>query len=132
MKDKANKKCSPFGIKAIIIFVVLNLAFILGATLFFLDYSRCLKIQKAIDNGIIVEAEIVYLDKTSAIPHGVGHSYDIICRYVDENGIIYECPCGRGTSSDTEQKRKVNSVSVKKWKFILVKCRTAIRVFVGL
>ena len=106
MKDIANKKCHPLGIKGGIIFVVLNLVFIFAASLFFVDYSRCLKIQKAIDGGVIVDAEIVYLDRTSSVLHGVGHSYNIICRYVDENGIIYECACGSGTSSEREQELK--------------------------
>lgn len=107
MKDRSNQKCSPLGIKATIVLVVLNIVFLFGAALLFIDYSRCLKIQKAVDNGVIVEAEIVYLDRTAHISQGnmQGYSYTVVCRYVDENGIIYECSCGSGTSADYEQEK---------------------------
>ena len=108
MKKKSDKKCAPLGVVEIIIFVGLSLVFIFGAALLFVDYDRCLKIQKAIDNGVIVEAEIAYLDTTSSISQKSirGHSYNIMCRYVDENGIVYECVCGHGTSADKEQEEK--------------------------
>ena len=65
MKDKSNKRISPLSITGIILFTIVNLIFIFIATLMFVSYSDCLKIQKAIDGGVTAEAEIVYLQKHS-------------------------------------------------------------------
>ena len=99
MKDKSNKRVSPLSVKGSILFTLVNLIFIFVATLMFVGYSDCLKIQKAIDNGVTAEAEIVYLDGRG-LSRG---TYRLICRYVDENGIIYECACGRGSYYNHEQ-----------------------------
>ncbi len=99
MKDKSNKRILPLSIKGIILFAIVNLIFIFVATLMFVSYSDCLKIQKAIDNGVTAEAEIVYIQKRD-LSRG---TYDLICRYIDENGIIYECSCGRGNYYNYEQ-----------------------------
>ena len=99
MKDKSNKRISPLSITGIILFTIVNLIFIFIATLMFVSYSDCLKIQKAIDGGVTAEAEIVYLQKHS-LSRG---TYSLICRYVDENGIIYECACGTGDYYDYTQ-----------------------------
>ena len=100
MKDKSNKRISPLSIKGSILFTIVNLIFIFVATLMFVSYSDCLKTQKAIDGGITAEAEIVYLQKR----HLSRGAYDLICRYVDEYGIIYECACESGTYADYTQK----------------------------
>ena len=99
MKDKSNKRILPLSVTGIILFTVVNLILIFIATLMFVSYSDCLKIQKAIDGGITAEAEIVYLQKR----HLSRGAYDLICRYIDENGIIYECSCGRGSYNNYEQ-----------------------------
>lgn len=100
MKDKSNKRISPLSIKGSILFTIVNLIFIMVATIMFVSYSDCLEIQKAIDGGVTAEAEIVYLQQRK-LSRGI---YDLICRYVDKNGIIYECACGSGTYSDYTQK----------------------------
>lgn len=100
MKDKSNKRISSLSVKGLILFIVVNLIFIFIATLMFVSYSDCLKTQKAIDGGVTVEAEIVYLQKRR-LSRGI---YDLICRYVDKNGILYECACGSGTYADYTQK----------------------------
>ncbi len=104
-KKSDEKPIGPFSVKGIIIFIVLNLIFIFGATACFLNYFDNVELQKAVDKGIIVEAEIVYIDYT-ANSHGSGHSYRLICRYTDENGIVYEGACGSGTSANLEQELK--------------------------
>ena len=100
MKDKSNKRISPLSITGIILFTIVNLIFIFVATLMFVSYSDCLITQKAIDGGVTAEAEIVYLQKRQ-LSRG---TYNLICRYVDGNGIIYECACGSGTYADYKQK----------------------------
>ena len=55
MKDKSNKRILPLSIKGIILFAIVNLIFIFVATLMFVSYADCLKIQKAIDNGVTAE-----------------------------------------------------------------------------
>ena len=99
MKDKSNKRISPLGIKGSILFTIVNLIFIFVATLMFISYSDCLKIQKAINRGVTAEAEIVYIQKRN-LSRG---AYDLICRYIDENGISYECACGSGSYYDYTQ-----------------------------
>ena len=99
MKDKSNKRISPLSITGIILFTIVNLILIFIAALMFVSYSDCLKTQKAIDGDVTAEAEIVYLQKLQ-LSRG---AYDLICRYVDENGIIFECACGSGSYYDYEQ-----------------------------
>lgn len=86
--------------KAIIIFIILSLAFITGTIISFNAYAENLKIQEAVDNGIIVEAEITYLHTYRR------GNYSVMCRYVDENGIVFECDCGRGSQANHEQYAK--------------------------
>ncbi|MCM1305795.1 MAG: hypothetical protein NC037_02430 [Bacteroides sp.] len=100
MKNSANKKVSPLGIKAIIILTVVSAVFIIGTAISFNAYAENLKIQEAVDNGIIVEAEITYLHTYRK------SNYSIMCRYVDENGIVYECDCARGSLKNYEQYEK--------------------------
>lgn len=100
MKDKSNKRISPLSVKGSILFAIVNLIFIFVATIMFESYSDCLKIQKAIDGGVTAEAEIVYLQQQQ-LSRGI---YNLICRYVDENGIIYECACESGIDTDYTQK----------------------------
>lgn len=99
MKDKSDKRVAPLSIKGGILFTIVNLIFIFVATIMFVSYSDCLKIQKAIDGGVTAEAEIVYLQHRK-LSRGI---YNLICRYVDEDGIIYECACGSGTYADNTQ-----------------------------
>lgn len=101
MKDKSDKRVSPLGIRGSILFTIVNLIFIFGAVVTFSGYSDCLKVQKAIDGGVTAEAEIVSLHHRE-LSNGL---YNIICRYVDENGIIYECTCGSGTYADYAQQK---------------------------
>ncbi|MCM1368446.1 MAG: hypothetical protein NC184_06545 [Roseburia sp.] len=100
MKNSANKKISPFGIKAVIILIIVSLALIIGTIISFNAYAENLKIQDAVDNGVIVEAEIAYLRTYRKA------NYSIMCRYVDENGIVYECDCGKGSLKNYEQYEK--------------------------
>lgn len=97
MKNSANKKISPLGIKAVIILTIVGLAFIIGLVISFNAYAENLKIQEAVGNGIIVEAEITHLHTYRKA------NYSIMCRYVDENGVVYECDCGRGSLKNYEQ-----------------------------
>lgn len=60
-----------------------------------LDYNYCKELQTAIDKGIIVEAEIVALVHTSGGKNS-GSIYNIMYRYTDQDGIVYESYCGRG------------------------------------
>lgn len=105
MSKKGNDKLMPISIKGIIILVVVNLIFIFGATICFLNYFDNIELQKAVDRGIIVEAEIAYIDYT-ANSKGAGYTYNLICRYTDENGIVYEGACASGTSANNEQELK--------------------------
>ncbi len=70
-----------------------------------LDYNYCKELQTAIDKGIIVEAEIVALVHTSGGKNS-GSIYNIMYRYTDQDGIVYESYCGRGNYETEAEDRK--------------------------
>lgn len=103
----AKKRIYIMGWKGIIISVVVNLAFVVGLTVGILNYIKCLELQRAVDKGVIVQAEIVRLDHRSSFPNGSGSIYFIIYSYTDaETGIVYEGNCGSGDYSTEADARK--------------------------
>lgn len=106
VEDMASKRIYIMGWKGIIISILVNLAFVLGAAVGFLNYIKCLELQRAVDKGVIVQAEIVRLDHRSSFPRGSGSIYFLTYSYTDEEtGIVYEGTCGSG-GFDTEEEAR--------------------------
>ncbi|MDR1093584.1 MAG: hypothetical protein LBL66_05490 [Clostridiales bacterium] len=83
------------GRKGIILSIAVNLIFAFGAAVLIVGYFKNLEIQKAVDNGIIVEAEIVAVVHQANLKGG-GSTHSLLYRYIGDDGIIYEGYCAHG------------------------------------
>lgn len=102
-----SKKLHALSWKGIILSIIVIAVFGFIGAKSMVDYIYCKELQAAINKDIIVEAEIVALVRTSGVRHGGGSIYNIMYRYIDEDGIVYESYCGRGNYETEEEARKL-------------------------
>ena len=103
-----SKKLPALSLKGVILSIIVIAAFGLIAVKSTLSYIYCKELQTAINKGIVVEAEIVYLRHNANGLHG--STYRIMYRYVDDDGIVYEGSCGSGSGNyweEEEARRKL-------------------------
>ena len=99
-----SEKLPALSWKGVILSIIVIAVFGFIAIKSTFEYIYCKELQTAINKGIVVEADIVYLR------HNVsglnGSTYRIMYRYVDDDGIVYEGSCGSGDYRDEEEARK--------------------------
>ena len=91
--------------KGVILTIVVLAVFAFIAITATLNYIYSKELQVAVNKGIVVEAEIVYLKHNFNGTHG--STYHVIYRYIDDDGIVYEGSCGKGDYRDEEEARKL-------------------------
>lgn len=101
-----SKKLHALSLKGIILSIIVLTVFGFIGVKATLDYIYNKELQSAINKGIVVEAEIVALVHSSAMPQGHGSTYKIMYRYTDKDGLVYEGYCGSGYYRTEEEDRK--------------------------
>ena len=91
--------------KGIILSIVVIAVFGFIAIKATFDYIYCKELQTAVNKGIVVEAEIVYLRHHSNGKNG--STYRVMYRYIDDEGIVYVGSCGSGDYRNEEEARKL-------------------------
>ena len=96
-----SNKLHALSWKGVILSIIVIAAFGLIAVKSTLSYIYCKELQTAIDKDIVVEAEIVYFKHNANGLHG--SNYQIMYRYIDDDGIVYEGSCGSGGGNYWEE-----------------------------
>ena len=96
-----SEKLPALSWKGVILSIIVIAVFGFIAIKATFDYIYCKELQTAVNKGIVVEAEIVYLRHNFNGKHG--STYHIMYRYIDDDGIVYEGSCGSGSGDYMEE-----------------------------
>ena len=98
-----SEKLPALSWKGVILSIIVIVAFGFIAIKATFDYIYCKELQTAINKGIVVEAEIVYIKHNFDQTGRHGSIYYVMYRYIDDDGIVYEGSCGSASGSYLEE-----------------------------